>query len=167
MQPLLLLSKIGVVADITGRVIAPLTIVMMILTVVVVIARYLFNVGSIPVQETVVYMHAMVFMLGIPYTLRQEGHVRVDLVYQRLSARSQACVNLAGTWLFLVPLAVFIFYAAWTYVGLAWQLKEGSAEPGGLPIVYLLKTLIPVFAVCLLLEAIAQTGRLAREILNG
>lgn len=152
------------VALTTGSLIAPLTVAMMLTTVVVVVARYGFGQGAIPLQEGVIYMHALVFMLGIAYTLKSEAHVRVDIVYQRIPPRIQAIVDLAGTVLFLFPISAFIFWTSLDYVSLSWRMSEGSGEPGGLPAVYLLKTLIPVMAVLLGLQGIAEVLRACQRI---
>jgi TRAP-type mannitol/chloroaromatic compound transport system permease small subunit len=132
---------------------------MMVLTCIVVTARYVFNIGAIPVQESVVYLHGSVFMLGIAYTLQQSGHVRVDILYQNYSPRVKALANLFGTLVFLMPLAIFIFWTSLDYVAFSWSLKESSPEPGGLPFIYLLKTLIPIMAFLLLLQGIAELLR--------
>jgi len=123
------------------------------------IARYGFGAGAIPLQESVVWMHAIVFRLGISYTLKARDHVRVDIVYQRFSPRLRALVDLAGTLLLLLPVALFIFWTSLDYVSLSWRMGEGSAEPGGLPGVYLLKTLIPLMAVLLIAQGIAEALR--------
>lgn len=147
------------VASWTGLLIAPLTLVMTLTTVVIVGLRYGFGIGAIPLQEGVIYMHAMVFMLGIAYTLKMEEHVRVDIFYQRLTKRWQAIVDLGGTLLFLLPMSAFIFWTSLDYVSLSWRMGEGSPEPGGLPGIYLLKTLIPAMAVLLALQGIAEVLR--------
>jgi len=129
---------------------------MMLLTCGVVIARYIFNVGAIPIQESIVYLHGTVFMLGIAYTLQHSGHVRVDILYQRLSIRGKTTVDLLGTVFFLFPVAIFMLWSSLDFVSFSWSLKETSAEPGGLPFVYVLKTLIPVMAILLLIQGMAE-----------
>ena len=147
------------VADITGNLLAPMTYLMMLLTVVVVVARYWFNMGLVPVTETIIYLHASVFLLGIGYTLRAGAHVRVDIIYQRLSAKGQAAIDLLGALVFLLPMTGFILFSSIDYVGLSWRLQEGSAEPGGLPGVYLLKSLMPLMAILLGLQGLAEIAR--------
>lgn len=129
---------------------------MMLFTGGIVIARYVFNIGAIPIQESVIYMHGTVFMLGIAYTLRHSGHVRVDILYQRLSSRGQTIVDLLGTIFFLFPVAIFILWTSLDFVSFSWSFKETSAEPGGLPFIYLLKTLIPLMAILLLTQGLAE-----------
>lgn len=137
---------------------------MMLLTFGVVIARYVFNVGAIPVQEFIIYLHGTVFMLGIAYTLRHSGHVRVDILYQRLSRRGQTFVDLFGTIFFLFPVALFILWSSLDFVAFSWSLKETSAEPGGLPFVYILKTLIPIMAILLLIQGLAELLKNIRKL---
>ena len=139
-------------AETTGRIIAWLTLGMVLTTATIVMLRYLFNSGSIALQESVTYMHATVFMLGAAYTLKHDGHVRVDIIYQKLSARARAWVDLLGTLLLLFPVCLFMLYTSMDYVSAAWSIHEGSREAGGLDGVYLLKTAIPVMAVLLLLQ---------------
>lgn len=142
-----------------GLLVSPLTLIMMVMTCLVVIARYVFNIGATPVQEATMYLHGMVFMLGISYTLQQAGHVRVDIIYNKFSASGQALVNLFGSLFLLMPTAGFIFWSSIDYVGLSWSFKESSPAPGGLPFVYLLKTLIPLMAVLLFYQGIVELLR--------
>jgi TRAP-type mannitol/chloroaromatic compound transport system permease small subunit len=139
----------------TGQVIAWLTLGTVLLTFTVVVMRYGFDAGSIAMQEAVSYLHAAVFMLGAAYTLKHNAHVRVDIVYRRLSARGQAMVNLLGTLLLLLPVCIYILASSREYVAVSWSLREGSQEAGGLDAVFLLKTAIPVMALLLMLQGVA------------
>jgi len=139
-------------AETTWRVIAWLTLAMVLITFAVVILRKLFETGSIALQESVSYLHAAVFMLGAAYTLKQDGHVRVDILYQKFTPRTRAWVDLLGTLLLLFPVCLYIFFSSLEYVGASWSMLEGSREAGGLDGVFLLKTAIPVMAVLLLLQ---------------
>lgn len=132
---------------------------MVLVTLAVVILRYAFGQGSILLQESVMYMHALTFMLGIPYALKEDAHVRVDLFYSRLGSRGRALVNLTGHLLALVPVAIVMVLYSRNYVANAWRVGEGSAEVGGIPGIFLLKTLIPVCAGLLLLQSVAEIGR--------
>ncbi len=143
----------------TGQVIAWLTLGTVLLTFTVVVMRYGFDAGSIAMQEAVSYLHAAVFMLGAAYTLKHDGHVRVDIVYRRLSYRGKALVNLLGTLLLLLPVCLYIIASSWEYVAFSWSLREGSQEAGGLDAVYLLKTAIPVSAALLLLQGLSMLLR--------
>lgn len=143
----------------TGRGIAWCTLAMVLLTFAVVVLRYVFGIGSIALQESVVYLHAVVFMLGAAYTLKHDAHVRVDVFYHRLDAKRRAIVNIAGVLLLLFPVTALLFWSSSDYVANAWAVREASREPGGLPWVYLLKTLIPVTAVLIFLQGISQLLR--------
>lgn len=135
------------------------TLLMVVLTVIVVILRYAFGIGSIALQESVMYLHAMVFMLGIPYTWQSDGHVRVDVFYRRCSLRQKTLINLVGNVILLIPLCLFILIYSWSYTSESWRLLEGSKEAGGLPLLYLLKSLIPLMATLMLLRAVIDVSR--------
>ena len=139
-----------------GRVVSWLTLTMVITTFLVVVMRYLFNIGSIALQESITWMHALVFMVGVSYTLKREGHVRVDIFYQKMSPRLRAWVNLSGTLFFLLPLFGFILWACWDYVLFSWSLNESSQEAGGLPYLFLLKTLLLIMPVLMILQGISM-----------
>lgn len=142
-----------------GRGIAWLALAMVLVTFLVVVLRYGFDEGSIALQESVTYMHAMLFMLGAAFTLQQNGHVRVDIFYQRFSPRGRAWVDLLGTLVLLIPVCLFILTASWDYVSDSWAVNEGSREAGGLPYVYWLKTLLVVMPVLLLLQGVVWVLR--------
>ena len=144
------------VSNVTGRGVAWLTLAMVLVTCGLVIARYVFSFGSIALQESVTYMHGLVFMLGIGFTLKEQGHVRVDVLYEKCSERTRTLIDMTGHFVFLLPVALFIFWASIDYVAFAWSLRESSAQPGGLPGVYLLKTLIPAMALLLILQGLSE-----------
>ena len=144
-------------SEVTGSVVAWLTVLMVIGTFVIVVLRYGFDLGWIAMQESIIWMHAAVFMLGAAYTLKRDEHVRVDIFYRRMSARRQALVDLAGTVVFLLPMAVFLTVSSWDYVATSWAIREASREAGGLPspFVPILKSLIPATALMLTLQGVA------------
>jgi TRAP-type mannitol/chloroaromatic compound transport system permease small subunit len=128
--------------------------------------RYAFDRGGIVLQESVMYLHAAVFMLAIPYTLKEDAHVRVDLVYSRLSPRGKTWVDLFGHLFFLVPVAAAILYLSYPYVVRSWQIGEGSSEVGGIPAVFLLKSLVPLMATLLLAQGSAEIFRCICRLLG-
>jgi len=142
-----------------GEWIAWLALAMVLVTFAVVLLRYAFDLGSISLQESVTYMHAVLFMLGIAYTLGRNGHVRVDIFYERLSRRGRAWVDLIGTLVLLFPVCVLILWLGWDYVAESWRVQEASREAGGIPAVYLLKTLILIMPVLLMAQGLAQALR--------
>jgi TRAP-type mannitol/chloroaromatic compound transport system permease small subunit len=140
-----------------GKASAWLTLLMVLVTVVVVIMRYVFDAGLIWLQESVVWMHAFVFMVGAAYTLQQEEHVRVDIFYRRMSPERRAWIDLIGVVVFLIPLCLFLGFKAWDFVAVSWKLKEASRESGGLPypLIPMLKSILLVMPLTLGLQGIA------------
>ena len=127
----------------------------------VVVLRYAFGFGSIRLQESVLYAHAGLFMLAAAWTLQIDGHVRVDIFYTHVSPRARAVVDLVGAVVFLLPFAVVLFALALPYVERSWSIFEGSPQPSGLPLVYLLRTVILAFAALIGLQGMAQAIRAA------
>ncbi|MEJ2383488.1 MAG: TRAP transporter small permease subunit [Xanthomonadales bacterium] len=140
--------------EFAGRAVAWLTLVMTLLTFGIVILRYGFNQGWIWLQESVTYLHAAVFMVAAAWALQTDDHVRVDIFYRERSPRYRAAVNLAGTLLFLVPFSLLLLTIGWEYVASSWETHEASREAGGLPLVWLLKSLILVLPALLLLQSV-------------
>ncbi len=154
-----LCDKIDALNERVGQFTAWLVLAMVFITFLVVVLRYGFNFGRIALQESTTYLHAFVFMLAGAFTLKHNQHVRVDIFYQDMSAHNKAKVDLFGTLFLLLPFAGFILLVSFDYVLNSWKLLEGSREAGGLPFVYILKTLIPAMAVLLFLQAISLAGR--------
>lgn len=127
----------------------------------VVVMRYALGLGSIRMQESVLYAHAAVFMLAAAWTLQIDGHVRVDVFYGQAKPRTRAMIDLFGAMIFLVPFAAALAMLSIPYVARSWTILERSRETSGLPFLYLLKTLIPLFAFLLGLQGIAQAIRAA------
>ena len=126
---------------------------------VLVIMRYAFGIGSIRLQELVLYAHAGLFMLAAAWTLQIGGHVRVDVFYAQATPRTKALVDLIGTLVFLLPFAAVLAAVSIPYVTRSWAIRESSPETSGLAFVYLLKGLIPLFAVLIGLQGVAQAIR--------
>lgn len=127
----------------------------------VVVMRYALGLGSIKLQESVFYAHAGLFMLAAAWTLQADGHVRVDIFYAQAKPRTRALVDLLGALLFLLPFAAVLAVISIPYVERSWAILERSNEASGLPFVYLLKSLIPVFALLVGLQGVAQAIRAA------
>ncbi len=138
-----------------GSGVAYASIAMALVTTGVVILRYGFEQGAIAAQESVLYLHGTLFMLGAAPTLLADKHVRVDVFYRNFNPRQQTWVNTLGHTLFTTPICLLILFGSWGYVAESWSIKESSPEPGGIPAVFLLKTLIPAMAILLLLQAIS------------
>lgn len=147
-----------------GRAAAWLCLMVVAVQFAVVGLRYLFGIGSIWMQESILYGHAALFLLCAAWTLQHDGHVRVDIFYASASPRVRAAIDLLGALLLLIPFAGAILYFSWPYVARSWAILEGSREASGLPFLFALKTLIPVFAAMLILQGLAQTIRASRVL---
>jgi TRAP-type mannitol/chloroaromatic compound transport system permease small subunit len=159
-----LADRIDRLSAAVGRAVAWCLVFMLLAEFSVVLMRYVLGVGSVWLQESIVYAHASVFMLAAAWTLSDDGHVRVDIFYADASPRAKALVDLLGALLLLLPFATVLVVLATPYVARAWAIREGSREISGLPAVFLLKTLIPLFAALIGLQGIAQAIRAARVI---
>jgi TRAP-type mannitol/chloroaromatic compound transport system permease small subunit len=142
-----------------GRAVAWLALAIVLVEFALVVARYLFALGSIWLSETVIYANATLFMLAAAWTLRAGGHVRVDIFYAEASPRTKAIVDLAGALLLLLPFALVLVWLGLPYAARSWAILERSQETSGLPLVFLLKTLIPLFALLMVLQGVAQAIR--------
>ncbi len=134
---------------IIGRFAAWLLLFMLLTQFVIVLMRYVFSFGSIQMQESVWYLHAIAFMLGAAYTMVHDRHVRLDLFYRSASVTAKAWIDLLGTAAVLAPFCIAMLIYAWPFVLKSWAVREGSAEAMGLPFIYLLKTVILIFLVLL------------------
>ena len=125
-----------------------------------VLGRYVFGFNSIAVQESVLYMHATLFMLGAGYTLLVDGHVRVDVFYARLPAAAKRKVDIFGHLFLLMPAMLTLLYWSWPSVRNSWAIFEGPISVGGIEAVFLLKSLIPAFCILVMLQSLAILIRL-------
>lgn len=139
-----------------GKAISWLGLVIVVLTFTVVVLRYGFDIGWIGMQESVAYMYAWLFMLGAGYTLKHDGHVRVDIFYRQFTTRQQAWVNLTGSLFLLLPMFIFIAWISFDYVVTSWQVTESSREAGGLAFVYVLKASLLVMPLLIILQGTAM-----------
>lgn len=156
-------------STIVGKAAAWLTLFMVIITFVVVVMRYVFDAGLIWLQESVIWMHAVVFMVGAAYTLQQEEHVRVDIFYREMSPKRRAWIDLIGVILFLWPLCVFLAWASLDFVTASWTLHEASRESGGLPypLIPLLKTVLVFMPIAVALQGASLLSRSFKTLRRG
>lgn len=148
------------VSHAVGAIVRWLALAMVLIQFLIVIARYVFGLSDVAAQESVLYLHASLFMLGAGYTLLVNGHVRVDIFYNRLGPKGQSRVDLFGYVVLLIPTLLAILYWSWPAVTNSWKILEGPISVGGIKAVFYLKTLIPAFCVLLLLQAVAETLRI-------
>jgi len=154
-----LLHVLDSFSEASGKLLAWLVLGVVVLEFAVVVLRYGFDFGSIAMQETVVYLHALLFLLAAAYTLKHDEHVRVDIFYRRRSIRGRALTDLLGSILLLLPVCGFIAWTSWDYVLQSWAMFEGSRESGGLDFVYGLKTALIVAPAFLILQGVAEICR--------
>ena len=151
-----LAERIDALNERIGKTISWGVIAATLITFLVVVLRKGFDWGSIGLQESALYFHALLFMAGSAYTLKHNGHVKVDIFYQNFSAKGRAIVNLIGTLFLLLPFSLFILWISADYVIASWQQLEGSREAGGLPMVFILKSFIPLLGILLVLQGISS-----------
>jgi TRAP-type mannitol/chloroaromatic compound transport system permease small subunit len=142
-----------------GRAVMWCLLAMVLVQVAVVLMRYVLGLGSIWLSEAIVYAHATLLMAAAAWTLQRGGHVRVDIFYADAAPRTRAIVDLLGALGLLLPLVGVLAWFSFPYVARSWAILERSRESSGLPLVFLLKTLIPAFALLLGLQGIAQAAR--------
>ena len=154
-----LFEKISTIIDdineIIGNVVSWAAIAMVLVAFIVVVMRYIFGVGSIFLQESITYFHACLFMIGSAYTLLHNGHIRVDIIYRESSDIKKSIIDLLGVTFFLIPSCIIIWQTSIGYVLLSWSVFEGSAETSGIQAVFLLKTVILVFAILMGLQGLS------------
>ena len=146
-----------------GRVSAWAILVMVLIQCAVIVMR-LFGTGSLWLHESLFYFHVALVLFTGAWTLRQDGHVRVDIFYSSASPRTRAAIDLAGAVLLLMPFMLAVIWFTWPYALRSWAIFEGSREAGGLPLVYLLKSAIVLFAAQLLLQGFSQAIRAAHAL---
>ena len=161
-----LLDHLDQVNKRVGQVAIWLLPLMICLAFVIVVLRYGFNYGRVDMQEGVVYLHAFILCLCMGYTMRLGGHVRVDVFYSRLRAKTKAKINLIGDILFLLPTCAAIIFYSSDYVATSWYMLERSQEAAGLPLVFVLKTLIPLMAGLLFWQGMIDVMRQAYLMLR-
>ncbi len=147
-----------------GKYVSWLALFMVLAQFAMVIARYVYGLGLIALQESVIYSFALLFMLGAAETLRRDGHVRIDIIYDRLSPRRRAWIDLAGHLFVLIPVCIAILLLSFAYVAGSWSILEGSRESTGLPFLFLLKSLLIVFPVLMILQSLSNAIKAAVQL---
>ena len=136
------------------------------LIILTIFLRYFFSIGSIAIQELIMYFHASIFMLGISYTYKENSHVKIDIFYNKLSKKNKNIFSLIGDILFVIPFAIFIILISFDMVGNSWKILEGSSEAGGLDLVFILKSLIPLSGFLILLQALSTLFKHLKDLKN-
>lgn len=143
------------ITDVLGYLVASLTVLMVAVVFYNVIMRYLFSVGSVAMQELEWHFFSAAFMLGMSYTLKYDAHVRVDIFYNEMSIKRRALINVFGAFLFIFPVAIVIVLAGFNFFHESYSIGERSGDPGGLPYVWIIKSVIMISFVLLLISALS------------
>lgn len=155
----LITRRLDAFAETTGTILSVLPLLLIVVQFAVVLMVYVFNIGSIQLQESLQYINAMMFLGGAGYTALKDEHVRVDIFYTNFSKTRKAWVNFLGTLLLLIPFLVLFWISALPYILDSWEIMETSVESSGLPFVYILKTTLLLFALTMSVHAIADILR--------
>ena len=155
----LFVKRVDEINEYVGRAISWLTLLMVVITFAVVILRYVFSLGWVWMQESYVWLHGIIFMVGAGYTLLRNAHVRVDIFYRPASDRYRAFVDLLGAVFLLAPMIIVVFLGSWDYVIKSWEGLEESREAGGLPGLFVLKTFLWIFCCLLALQGMSLSAR--------
>ena len=139
---------------------------MVLVQFVVVVLRYVFGYGTVFMQESIIYMHGFLFLLGAGYTLLHDGHVRVDVFYRDASPKKKAIIDLFGTLVLLFPVCITMMIYSWPYMMTSWSILEGSTETSGIPARFILKTAIVAFLVLIMLQGVSMIIHNIRRILG-
>jgi len=154
------------ISEWTGKVVSWLTLALVLITTWDVLARYVFKSGSVALQELEWHIFSVIFLAAAAFTLRWDGHVRVDIFYAKLGRRGKAIINLAGTLIFLLPFCAMIIYTSAGFVASSWKFGEASGDPGGLPARYILKAMIPLGFALLSVQGVSMAIRSLVTILT-
>ena len=144
------------VIDSIANTLAYLLVLMIILVFITVFTRYMLNVSYVALQELIMYFHAILFMFGVSYALKEKSHVKIDIIYNSLNKKYQYYISLLGTIIFIIPTSIFITYSSMDMVIQSWLLLEGSSEAGGLDLIFILKSVIPITGFLIFIQALSD-----------
>ncbi|MCF4099556.1 TRAP transporter small permease subunit [Maritalea mediterranea] len=150
-----------------GHIMAWTALLLVLNVFLVVVLRYVFSIGEVWMQESYIWMHAFIFMLGAGYTMLHNGHVRIDLIYAGASNKYKDIINIAGTVCFGFPVLWLIYWRGFDFFDRSFSRMEGSAEVGGLPNLFILKGVIPAMALLLGLQLISMSLRAIDRLITG
>ncbi|MCF6247948.1 MAG: TRAP transporter small permease subunit [Desulfobacula sp.] len=152
-------SIVDGLSDKIGYLVGWLTTLMVLIVFYDTVMRYAFNHGNVALQELEWHLFSIVFLLGAAYTLKQDGHVRVDIIFVNLSEKTKAWIDFLGIFLFLIPFSIMVIYSAKGFVMSSWAVREISPDPGGLGARYLLKAMIPLGFFLLIVQGLSQAAK--------
>ena len=144
------------VIDSITNTLAYLLVLMIILVFITVFTRYMLNISYVALQELIMYFHAIIFMFGVSYALKEKSHVKIDIIYNSLNKKYQYYISMLGTIIFIIPTSIFITYSSMDMVIQSWLLLEGSSEAGGLDLIFILKSVIPITGFLIFIQALSD-----------
>lgn len=143
-------------SDKIGYLVGWLTTIMVLVVFYDTFMRYVFQKGTVALQELEWHLFAIIFLIGAAYTLKEGGHVRVDIIYLKLSKKAKAWIDLLGTFVFLIPFSIMVILSTKGFVVNSWDVREVSPDPGGLPARYILKAMIPLGFSLLIVQGFSE-----------
>ena len=146
-------------SDIIGRLVGWLTTSMVLIVFYDTVMRYAFHKGNVALQEMEWHLFSIVFLIGAAYTLKEDGHVRVDIIFMNLSEKTKAWIDFLGVFLFLIPFSIIVILSTQGFIANSFAVREISPDPGGLPARYLLKAMIPAGFVLLIIQGLSEAGK--------
>ena len=139
-----------------GNFLSYVLFLMVTLIVISILLRFIFNIGNIAIQELIMYLHALLFMFGISYAYKEDSHVKIDILSNNISPKNSQILSIIGFIFFVMPFAIFLIYISTDMTMRSWSILEGSSEAGGLDLVFVLKTIIPLTGILILLQGISK-----------
>ena len=153
------INLVDSLSDKIGHIVGWLTTLMVLIVFYDTVMRYTFNKGNVALQELEWHLFAIVFLIGAAYTLKEDGHVRVDILYVSLSKKTKAWIDFLGVFIFLIPFSIMVIIATKGFIMNSWAIREVSPDPGGLPARYILKTMIPLGFFFLIVQGLSQAAK--------
>ncbi|MEC9206203.1 MAG: TRAP transporter small permease subunit [Pseudomonadota bacterium] len=133
-----------------------IVVIMVFLVIITLFLRYVLNIGSVALQESIMYLHAIFFMIGISFAIKENAHVKIDILSNKFDSKQKSMVFILGVIFFMIPFSLFTIFISTDMVFNSWQIMEQSGEAGGLNFVYILKSIIPLAGILILLQSISE-----------
>lgn len=146
-------------SDKIGHLVGWITTLMVLIVFYDTVMRYAFNKGNVALQELEWHLFAIIFLIGAAYTLKESGHVRVDILYVNLSKKTQAWIDFLGVFVLLIPFSVMVILSTKGFIMNSWAIREISPDPGGLPARYILKAMIPLGFSLLIVQGLSEAAK--------
>lgn len=133
-----------------------IVVIMVFLVIITLFLRYVLNIGSVALQESIMYLHAIFFMFGISFAIKENAHVKIDILSNKFNSKQKDMIFILGIIFFMIPFSLFIIFISADMVVKSWGIMEQSSEAGGLNFVYILKSIIPLTGILILSQSISE-----------